>query len=104
MSSPYGAIPGQRPLINEEFKAQPAPEQVAGCPMCHKADQLVIDVPTLTHYRIQAFYVGTTSAEYVKGDEVGYTESQREDIAAIRCMNCQWKFTGELPLSKLVPL
>lgn len=105
MSYPNAALPhNNRPEIREEFKAQPAEAQPAGCPMCRRADQIVVDIPTKRHVAILAYYVGVSQPEIDEGDEIGYTDPKPGTYAGVRCLACNWAYTGPDAAAKLVPL
>lgn len=97
------AYAGQRPPLPEEFKAQPAEARPLVCPMCRKGDRLVVDIPITEHRYIRAYDVGVSTPEWDMGDEIGVTAPPAQTPTAIRCQHCNWKFTGDNPLKRLVP-
>lgn len=104
MTQPSAAIPGRRVEAGTEFRAQPAEETIAGCPMCKKADQLVLDIPASVHYRIKAYWVGATACEFELGEQFGDTEEPKVEPSGIRCLYCRWAYRGANPLARLLPL
>lgn len=75
-----------------------------GCPMCHLADQLAVDIPLVEHKYIRAYYVGVTTPEWDIGGDAGVTAPKTPDPTGIRCLHCRWSYTGPNCLQRLVVL
>lgn len=102
-------VPGMAtspPNAPTEYREHPGDSHLVGCPNCHATDQLVIDVPMVMHHKVEVWAIdGITEPEFdvIDSDEID-PRAPIEKIDKVRCLACKWAFTGQQPLTKLVPV
>lgn len=105
MTLPPAALPGFKAQAPVEYHDHPGDAVLLGCPSCGATDDLVLDVPAVAHHRVKVRAIeGVTRPEAdIDSDDVLPIDEFPERPTKIRCLRCQWSYTGPDPASRCQP-